>query len=116
MSTFCRNLKSPSTNTEKLKQELKQKFPEVFSVGLGKCTKMKAQFQVKDHAQPIFWKKQNVPIAALEQIDEELDKLEKAGILSKTDFSEWDAPTVYVSKNLIKFWFAPIFQQSWTKH
>ena len=27
MSTFCRKLESPVTNTEKLKQELKQKFP-----------------------------------------------------------------------------------------
>ena len=54
MSTFCRKLESPITNTEKLKQELKKKVPEVFSGGLGKCTKMKAQFQVKDHAQPIF--------------------------------------------------------------
>ena len=48
---------------------------------------MKAQFQVKDHAQPIFKKKRNVPFPAQEQIDEELDRLEKAGILSKTDFS-----------------------------
>ena len=53
MSTFCRKLGSPITNTEKLKQELKQKFPEVFSGGLRKCTKIKAQFQVKDNAQPI---------------------------------------------------------------
>ena len=48
---------------------------------------MKAQFQVKDHTQPIF-KERNVPFAALEQRDEELDRLEKADILSKTDFSE----------------------------
>ena len=94
MSTFCRKLESPITNTEKLKQEIKQKFPVVFSGGLGKCTKMKAQFQVKNHAQPIFKIKRNVPFAALEQIDEELDRLEKASILSKTDFSEWAAPTV----------------------
>ena len=52
---------------------------------------------VKDHAQPIF-KKWNVPFAALEQINEELDRLEKAGILSKTDFCEWAAPTVYGTK------------------
>ena len=98
MSTLCRKLESPITNTEKLKQELEQKFPEVFSGGLGKCTKTKAQFRVKDHAQPIFFKKRNVLFAALEQIDEELDRLKKAGILSKEDFSEWAAPTVYVKK------------------
>ena len=70
----------------------------MFSGGLGKCIKMKAQSQVKDYAQPIFKKKRNVPFGALEQIDEELDRLEKAGILSKTGLSEWDAPTVYVRK------------------
>ena len=43
-------------------------------------------------------KKRNVPFAALEKIDEELERLEKAGILSKTDFSEWAVPTVYVRK------------------
>ena len=48
----------------------------VFSGGIGKCTKMKAQFQVKDHARPIFKKKRNAPFAALEQIDEELDRLQ----------------------------------------
>ena len=61
MSTFCRKLESPTINTEKLKQELKQKFPEVFSGGLEKCTKIKAQFQVKDNAQPIFLKKVKRP-------------------------------------------------------
>ena len=88
MSTFCRKLQSPITNTEKLKQELKQNFPEIFSGGLGKCTKIKAQFQVKNNAQPIFKTKQNVNFVAREQINEELDRLEKAGIPSKTDFSE----------------------------
>ena len=55
----------------------------MFSGGLGKCTKIKAQFQVKDNAQLILKKKRNVPFAALEQINEELDWLERAGILSK---------------------------------
>ena len=99
LGTFCRKLESPITNTEKFKYELKQKFPEVFLSGLGKCTKIKAQFHVRDHAQPIFEKIRNVPFVALEQIDEELDSLGKAGILSKADFSKWAALIVYVRKN-----------------
>ena len=59
ISTFCRKLESVITNTEKLK--LKQKFPDVFSGGLGKCTKIKAQFQVKDHTQPILKEKAKRP-------------------------------------------------------
>ena len=53
---------------------------------------------MKDGAQPIFKKKRNVPFAALEQINKELDRLEQAGILSKTNCSEWAAPTVHVKK------------------
>ena len=55
---------------------------------------------MKDVAQPVFKKKRNVPFTALEQINKELDRLEQAGILSKTNFSEWAAPTVYVKKEV----------------
>ena len=51
---------------------------------------------------PYLKKKRNVPFAALEQIREELDRLEKAGILSDR-FQR--------GKNLIKLGLAPIFQQ-----
>ena len=53
---------------------------------------------MKDSAQQVLKKKRNVPFAALEQINKELDRLDQAGILSKTDFSEWAAPTVHVKK------------------
>ena len=53
---------------------------------------------MKDGAQPVFKKKRNVPLDVLEQINKELDRLEQAGILSKTDFSQWAAPTVHVKK------------------
>ena len=53
---------------------------------------------MKDGAQLIFKKKRNVPCAALQQINKELDRLKQTGILSKTDFSEWAAPTVHVKK------------------
>ena len=52
-----------------------QRSPQVFSDSLGKCSKLKAKLKVKDGAQPVFKKKQNVPFAALEQINEELDRL-----------------------------------------
>ena len=98
MSTFCRKIKSTTSNSFNLKKELKQRFPQVFSGGLGKCPKLKAKLKVKDGAQPVFKKKRNVSFAVQEQINKELDGLEQAGILSKTDFSEWAAPTVHVKK------------------
>ena len=41
-------------------------------------------------------KQRNVPFASLKQINDELDRLEKMGVLSKVDYSEWASPTVCV--------------------
>ena len=70
--------------------------PGFVSGGLGKCSKLKVKLKVKYSAQPVFKKNRNVPFAAREQIKKELDRLKQAGILSKTEFSEWAATTVHV--------------------
>ena len=111
MSTFCRKIESTASNSVNLKKELKQRYPQVFSGGLGKCSKLKSKPKVKDGAQPVFKKKRNVPFAALQQINKELDRLEQAGILSKTDFREWAAPTVLVKKSPTKYESVPITPQ-----
>ena len=56
---------------------------------------MIAKFELQDNVQPMFKKKWNVPFASLEQINEELDRLVKTGVLSKLEYSEWAVPTVY---------------------
>ena len=53
---------------------------------------------MKENTRPIFRKKRNVPFAATEEINKELDQLVNMGILSKVEFSEWAAPTVYIRK------------------
>ena len=77
---------------------MKETYPDVFSGGLGKCTKVVAKFETKPNQQPIFRKKRNVPYAAVDQINEELDRLETMGVISKVDHSDWTSPTVYVNK------------------
>ena len=109
MSTFCRKIKSTTSNSVNLKRNSNNDFPRSFSGGLGKCSKLKAKLKVKDSAQPVFKKKRNVPFTALEQINKELDRLKQAGILSKTDFSEWAAPTVHVKKKSNQIWICADF-------
>ena len=89
--------------------ELKGSFPEVFSAGFGKCTKIKAKFELKENTRPVFRKRRNVPFAATEEINKEIDRLVNMGILSKVECSEWVAPTVYIRKNLRKSGYAQIF-------
>ena len=58
---------------------------------------MTAKFELKDDIQSVS-KKKNVPFTSLPQINEELDRLERTGVLLKIEFSQWASPTVYVKK------------------
>ena len=39
-----------------------------------------------------------MPFASLEQINEELDRLVKTGVLAKLEYSKWAASMVYVKR------------------
>lgn len=45
---------------------------------------------------PVFKPKQSIPFAALEQVNEELDRLERIGVLQKVNRLKWAVPVVYV--------------------
>lgn len=59
---------------------------------------MEAKFELKENVQPVFKKKRNVPFVLLKQIDDELNRLEKMGDLSKVKNSVSALPTVYIMK------------------
>ena len=85
INTFCQKVECITAEAEKIKMELKVSFPEVFSAGLGKCIKIKAKFELKENTRPIFRNKRNVPFAATEEINKELDRLVNMGIVSKVE-------------------------------
>ena len=82
VNSYCQKIENLDAEAEK---ELKEAYPEIFSGGLGRCIKMMAKFELQDDVQPVFKKKQNVPFASLEQINKELDRLVKIGILLKLE-------------------------------
>ena len=96
---FCQKIESLTTESEKLKKELKETFPEVFSVGLGRCKKMSAKFELNENIQPIFKKKEMCLSPRWKKINEKLDRLSRTSILSKVEYSQWAAPTVDVKKS-----------------
>ena len=81
-NSFCKKVEDLTIETEKFK-ELKEIYPDVFSGGLRKCIKVVAKFETKPNQRPILRKKRNVPYAAVDQINEELDRLETMGVISK---------------------------------
>ncbi|CAS00993.1 Protein CBG28002 [Caenorhabditis briggsae] len=83
---------------EGLKAELNKQFSDVFKPELGRCTKTKASLVLKQNAQPVFRKARLVPFAAVSTVSEEIERLQKAGVISPVDHSDWTAPIVLVKK------------------
>ena len=55
---------------------------------------LEVHFIMRGDTQPTFKKARRVPYALQEQVENELDKLEKHGVIMKTNKSCWSSPTV----------------------
>ena len=60
---------------------------------------MKAKFYVDDTVKPRFCKPRPVPFALRAKVEDELDRMQDAGIIRPVEFSEWAAPIVPVLKS-----------------
>jgi hypothetical protein len=72
---------------------------EVFQDELGTLHAMEAKIYVDEKATPRYFKARPVPYALKKGVEDELERLEKEGIISPVEFSEWAAPIVPVMKN-----------------
>ena len=79
-------------------QKLLHDYSDVFRDELGTITPFKAQLVVSSSAVPRFHRPRPVAYALRPRIDQELDRLEKAGVLQRVTHSDWAAPIVTVPK------------------
>ncbi|XP_054266890.1 uncharacterized protein K02A2.6-like [Macrosteles quadrilineatus] len=92
-------IKTVSNNTTSTAlEDLLDEFKELFEPGVGLIPHKKAHLQLVEGARPIFVKARPVPYALTEKVELELNRLEEAGIISKTDKSDWGTPIVPVVK------------------
>ena len=107
-SLFGRNwLSSFQLNWELIKhiqddikiETLISKYHEVFQEDLGKLKNVAAKIHVDPRAFPIFCRARPVPYSLRHNVEEELDRLEKEGIIQSIQFSEWASPIVPVMKS-----------------
>ena len=70
----------------------------VFDKGLGTIKGFTADIKLQDGAKPIFCKARPVPYALRQTVEEELDRLEKLGVVKKVERSYWASPIVCVPK------------------
>ena len=87
-----------TTSIESRVAALQEQYQEVFSETLGTITPFQAKLSVTPGAPPKFFKPRSVPFALKERVESELDRLERDGVLEKTNYSEWAAPVVTVPK------------------
>ena len=80
------------------KEDFLKAYESVFSEGIGTLKVMKAKFYVDDTVKPRFCKPRPVPFALRAKVDDELDRMQEAGIIRPVEFSVWVAPIVPVLK------------------
>ena len=79
-------------------EEVVDKFSEVFQEELGCARDAEVSIPVDESAPPIFFKPRTVPLAYKSQVDAELDRQIKAGLLEPVKWNSWAAPIVTVPK------------------
>ncbi|XP_059222312.1 uncharacterized protein K02A2.6-like [Stomoxys calcitrans] len=80
-------------------ENIKSKYPSIFSTQPGHCSTFKVNLKIKQDSQPVFKPKRPVAYAALQQVDEELQRLEQANIITPVSYSRWAAPIVVVKRS-----------------
>lgn len=83
-------------DTANLITELSTQFPNVFSPGLGTCTK-KMHLRLKDKI-PVYQKARNLPLALRLPVENELNRLVAEGTIYKVEHSDYGTPIVPVIK------------------
>ena len=78
--------------------EVLKKHDNVFRSKLGKAKHITATLHLEEGATPKFCNARPVPYAIREKIERELERLQRDGIIEPTQFSDWAAPVVPVTK------------------
>ena len=78
---------------------LLQKHQQLFRDELGTLQGVEAVIHVPPHAQPRFYKARPIPYAMKDKVEDELQRLQAAGVISPVEFSDWAAPIVPVVKS-----------------
>ena len=80
-------------------QDVLQRHSTVFKPELGRIKGVEAKLHINTAARPRFFKPRSVPYALRQKVEQELDRLEEAGVIVPTQHSDWAAPIVPVAKS-----------------
>ena len=98
--------KGDALNADSQLNDLLSKYSELFTESYEGMRGLEAHITMRDDTRPVFVKARRVPYALKEQVERalkeqverELDKLERNGVIKKTEKSCWASPIVVVPK------------------
>ncbi|XP_055604578.1 uncharacterized protein K02A2.6-like [Uranotaenia lowii] len=96
INSICRQLQLSGTDQIK---KLKSTYSDVFSDEPSVCAKVEVNLAVKEGAVPVFRPKRPVSFGSLNLVENELDRLERRGVITPVTYSDWAAPIVVVKKS-----------------
>ncbi|GFV58448.1 uncharacterized protein K02A2.6 [Trichonephila clavipes] len=76
-----------------------REYKDIFDDKLGEINNYEAKLKLRHGVKPIFCRVRTVPFASKGRVENEIDRLEKEGIIEKVDSSEWATPVVPVVKS-----------------
>ena len=94
---FCVPKGDPGSSDSQL-TDLLSKYSELYSDSYEGMKGLEAHITMKGNAKAAFVNARRVPYALKEQVESDLEKLEKHWVIKKTDKSSWASPAVVVPK------------------
>lgn len=88
-----------SSSAQSTLSSLRSQFASVFVKQPGHCRKIKVHLELKQNHKPVYVPARKVPYASIDAVTEELDRLEKAGIITPTTYSDWAAPLLATKRS-----------------
>ena len=80
-------------------EKLLDRYADLFKEELGRVKGVEVKIHVDESARPRFFRPRPVPFVLKGRIEEELERLQRDGIIEPVKFSEWAAPVVPVLKS-----------------
>lgn len=78
---------------------LLKKFDNMFEDKLGRYKHKQVSLRIDDSVSPKFFKPRPIPSAFKTQVDDELNRLERMGVITPVETSDWGTPLVPVLKS-----------------
>ncbi|GBN32035.1 Uncharacterized protein K02A2.6 [Araneus ventricosus] len=91
-------IKAVRATSKRNLSQLLEEYKNIFDDELGEINNYQVKLELKPEVKPIFCRVRTVPFALKGRVENEIDGLEKEGIIEKVEHSEWATPVVPVVK------------------